>query len=198
MTLGAVALVGFSIVLARLTLTPSTASADIAGANLQPGRSLRQYAEEYTFLAACKQIGGNLLLGVPFGLILPVLVARRLRMLRVVLSAAVVMVLVELVQGAIVEGRAFDVDDVILNTTGALIAYLLVGRWIGHHFHALSRPEPEPVPAPDREPPQAPPPPPEPAPAAQPPVVPANGTEKWGSGWAGAVRRLKQGRRRVP
>ncbi|MFI6285881.1 VanZ family protein [Streptomyces sp. NPDC051018] len=140
MAVGAVALVAFSAVLAKLTLTPSAASADIAGSNLRPGHSLRAYAEEYTFLAACKQIGGNLLLGAPFGLILPVLVERRLRMVRVVLLTALVMVFVELTQGAIVEGRAFDVDDVFLNTGGALIAYLLLGRRIGHHFHALTDP----------------------------------------------------------
>ncbi|MFE1957214.1 VanZ family protein [Streptomyces sp. NPDC059479] len=132
-----VALVVFSAVLARLTLTPSPVSAEIAGANLRPGRSLRQYLEDYTFLAACKQIGGNLLLGAPFGLLLPVLVPRRMRVVRVVLLTAVVMVLVELAQGAMVEGRAFDVDDVILNTGGALIAYLLVGRRIGRRFRAL-------------------------------------------------------------
>ncbi|MCX4823939.1 VanZ family protein [Streptomyces sp. NBC_01142] len=137
---GFVALVAFSAVLARLTLTPSQTSADIAGANLRPGHSLRQYAEDYTFLAACKQIGGNLVLGAPFGLILPVLVPRRLRMVRVVVLTGLVMVLVELAQGAIVEGRAFDVDDVILNTGGALIAYLLLGRRIGHRFHALAVP----------------------------------------------------------
>jgi hypothetical protein len=43
----------------------------------------------------------------------------------------VVMALVELAQGAIVAGRAFDVDDVILNTTGALIGYVLLGRRLG-------------------------------------------------------------------
>ncbi|MEV5608961.1 VanZ family protein [Streptomyces sp. NPDC052225] len=134
------ALVAFSAVLARLTLSPSPASDRIAGANLRPGASLRQYAESYTFLAACKQIGGNLLLGAPFGLLLPVLVARRLRLLQVLLVTAAVMVLVELAQGALVRGRAFDVDDIILNTTGALIAYVLVGRRIGHGFHALSGP----------------------------------------------------------
>ncbi|MFJ8825854.1 VanZ family protein [Streptomyces sp. NPDC102467] len=137
------ALVLFSAVLARLTLTPSPASDRIAGSNLRPGASLRQYAESYTFLAACKQIGGNLLLGAPFGLLLPVLVARRMRMVRVLLLTAVVMVLVELAQGALVQGRAFDVDDVILNTAGALIAYVLVGRRIGHGYHALAGPPPE-------------------------------------------------------
>ncbi|MFD9717296.1 VanZ family protein [Streptomyces sp. NPDC059076] len=142
MAVALAALVVFSVVLARLTLTPSTASADIAGANLQPGRSLRQYAEEYTFLAACKQVGGNLLLGAPFGLLLPLLVPRKLRMLRVLVLTAVVMIFVELTQGALVEGRAFDVDDVILNTSGALIAYLLLGRRISHRFHTLAEPTP--------------------------------------------------------
>ncbi|WP_078849398.1 VanZ family protein [Streptomyces sp. NRRL F-5126] len=131
------ALVAFSALLAELTLTPSPASRNIAGANLHPGRSLREYVDDYTFLGACKQIGGNLLIGAPFGVILPVLVARRLRMVRVVLLTCVVMVLVELAQGAMVEGRAFDVDDVILNTAGALIGYLLVGRRIGRRYHRL-------------------------------------------------------------
>ncbi|WP_138905303.1 VanZ family protein [Streptomyces albidochromogenes] len=131
-----VGLVLFSAVLARLTLAPSQASEALVTTNLRPGASLRQYAEDYTFLAACKQIGGNLLLGMPFGLLLPVLVPRSLRLLRVVALTVVVMVLVELAQGAIVEGRAFDVDDVILNTTGALIGYFLLGRRIGRAVHA--------------------------------------------------------------
>ncbi|MBP0461694.1 VanZ family protein [Streptomyces bomunensis] len=136
------ALVAFSAVLAELTLTPSPASKNIAGANLHPGHSLREYVDDYTFLGACKQIGGNLLIGAPFGVILPVLVARRLRMVRVVLLTCVVMVLVELAQGAMVEGRAFDVDDVILNTAGALIGYLLVGRLIGRRYHRLAEARP--------------------------------------------------------
>ncbi|MBT2398509.1 VanZ family protein [Streptomyces sp. ISL-100] len=138
-----VGLVLFSAVLARLTLAPSHASEALVTTNLRPGASLRQYAEDYTFLAACKQIGGNLLLGMPFGLLLPVLVPRSLRMLRVVALTVVVMVLVELAQGAIVEGRAFDVDDVILNTTGALIGYFLLGRRIGRGVHARRGPHRE-------------------------------------------------------
>ncbi|MEV8340784.1 VanZ family protein [Streptomyces niveus] len=130
-------LVGFAAVLAELTLTPSPASSEIAGSNLRPGHSLRQYAEDYTFLAACKQVGGNVLMGAPFGLLLPVLVPRRFRMVRVVALTAVTMIVVELAQGAIVEGRAFDVDDVIMNTSGAFLAYLLLGRRFSHRFHTL-------------------------------------------------------------
>lgn len=135
-------LVVFSVVLAQVTLTPSPASEDLVHSNLRPGRSLRQYAEDYTFLAACKQAGGNLLLGAPFGVLLPILVARRLRMIRMVLLTAAVMVVVELVQGALVAGRAFDIDDVTLNTTGALLGYLLLGRRISHRYHTLNEPSP--------------------------------------------------------
>ncbi|WP_455351079.1 VanZ family protein [Streptomyces sp. SYSU K217416] len=133
-------LVAFSWVLAKLTLVPSPASEDLVTTNLRPGASLRKYAEDYTFLAAAKQVGGNLLLGVPFGVLLPVLVPRQLRLLRVVFLTVAVMVLVELAQGAIVQGRAFDIDDVILNTTGALIGYyLFLGRRLGRAVRSRRR-----------------------------------------------------------
>ncbi len=131
-------LVAFSVLLAKVTLTPSPASEDLVTANLRPGRSLRQYAEDYTFLAACKQAGGNLLLGVPFGLLLPFFVPRRLRMIRTTLLTAVAMAVVELIQGALVEGRAFDIDDVILNTAGALLGYFVLGRRISHRYYAYT------------------------------------------------------------
>lgn len=135
-----VSLVAFSVVLAKVTLTPSPASEDLVTSNLRPGRSLRQYAEDYTFLAACKQAGGNLLLGAPFGVLLPILVPRRLRMLRMTVLTVLVIAVIELVQGSLVAGRAFDIDDVILNTSGALIGYLLLGRRVSHHYHALAAP----------------------------------------------------------
>ncbi|WRZ08711.1 VanZ family protein [Streptomyces sp. NBC_00385] len=145
------AMVGFSVVLAKVTLTPSPASEDLVTSNLRPGRSLRQYAEDYTFLAACKQAGGNLVLGMPFGVLLPVLVPRRLRMVRMVLLTVLVIIVVELVQGALVAGRAFDVDDVILNTAGALLGYLVLGRRLSHRYHVLAaEPWRETVPAPAR------------------------------------------------
>ncbi len=75
---------------------------------------------------------------MPFGVLLPVLVPRRLRMIRMVLLTVLVIVVVELVQGALVAGRAFDIDDVILNTTGALLGYLLLGRRLSHRYHVLA------------------------------------------------------------
>ncbi|WP_432092393.1 VanZ family protein [Streptomyces sp. bgisy100] len=129
------AMVGFAVVLAKLTLVPSSASEPLTHSNLQPGDSIRDYVSQPAFRDTVKQIGGNIVLGVPFGLLLPVLVPRARGLLRVGVATAVVMVLVELVQGALVTGRAFDIDDVILNTSGALLGYLLLGRRLGRAVH---------------------------------------------------------------
>ncbi|WP_307847653.1 VanZ family protein [Streptomyces sp. F63] len=128
-------MVAFAVVLARLTLEPSAASEELIYSNLRPGDSIRNYLEQPAFQDTVKQIGGNILLGVPFGLLLPVLLPRTRGLLRVALVTALVMVLVELLQGSLVRGRAFDIDDVILNTTGALLGYLLLGRRLGRAVH---------------------------------------------------------------
>jgi glycopeptide antibiotics resistance protein len=138
-----VAMVAFAIVLARATLVPSAASEGIAHANLHPGSSLRQYVEDYTVVGAAKQLGGNVLLGVPFGVLLPVLAPKARGLLRVLATTALVMIMVELAQGAMVRGRAFDIDDVILNTSGALLGWLIVGRKLGRAVHR--RPDPAPA-----------------------------------------------------
>ncbi|MER6328240.1 VanZ family protein [Streptomyces sp. NPDC001034] len=126
-----VLMVAFAVVLARITLEPSPASASLAHSNLHPGRSLKAYLDQPELRDAVKQIGGNIVLGVPFGVLLPVLAPGARGIWRVLLTTATVMLLVETVQGALVTGRAFDVDDVILNTSGALVGYLLMGRRLG-------------------------------------------------------------------
>lgn len=128
-------MVVFAVVLARITLEPSPASVALTHSNLHPGRSLRAYAEQAQWRDAVKQLGGNVLLGVPFGVLVPVLAPRARGVLRVLALTALVMLMVELVQGALVTGRAFDVDDVILNTTGALAGWLLLGRRLGRGVH---------------------------------------------------------------
>ncbi|MCB5179252.1 VanZ family protein [Streptomyces sp. SMC 277] len=136
------ALVGtvvFSLVLARVTLEPSAASAGIAHSNVHPGASIRLYLEEYPVRVAAEQLGGNLLLGVPFGVLLPVLAPQTRGLLRVAAVTALVMTLVELIQGALVTGRAFDIDDVLLNTVGALLGFLLLGRRTSRAVHPRRR-----------------------------------------------------------
>jgi glycopeptide antibiotics resistance protein len=78
-------------------------------------------------------------MGIPFGVLLPVLIPRTRGLARVAAATALVMILVELVQGALIIGRAFGVDDVLLNTTGALMGYLLIGRRVGRAVHPRRR-----------------------------------------------------------
>ncbi|QGV82381.1 VanZ family protein [Streptomyces ficellus] len=135
MLLAFVAMVGFAVVLARLTLEPSAASESLTHSNLRPGDSIRDYLSQPAFRDTVKQLGGNIVLGIPFGVLLPVLVPRARGLLRVAVVTALVMLSVELVQGALITGRAFDIDDVLLNTTGALLGYLLIGRRLGRAVH---------------------------------------------------------------
>nr|WP_308298860.1 VanZ family protein [Streptomyces sp. GESEQ-35] len=134
-----VLMVAFAVVLARLTLEPSPASEALTHTNLRPGRSLKAYLDQPELRDAAKQIGGNLLLGIPFGILAPVIAPRTRGPLRILLLTATVMLLVELAQGLMVNGRAFDIDDVILNTTGALIGYLLLGRRLSRAVHSRDR-----------------------------------------------------------
>ncbi|MFD4552886.1 VanZ family protein [Streptomyces sp. NPDC058469] len=129
-------MVAFAVVLARLTLEPSPASKALVHTNLHPGRSLKAYLDQPAMRDAIKQIGGNVVLGIPFGVLVPVFAPRARGILRVLLLTATVMLLVEFAQGALITGRAFDIDDVILNTTGALIGWVLMGRRLGKAVHA--------------------------------------------------------------
>ncbi|MEU8776982.1 VanZ family protein [Streptomyces sp. NPDC048606] len=129
----------FSVVLARLTLEPSAASVPLVHSNVRPGHSISSYLHGTSTTEALRQLGGNLLLGLPFGVLLPVLLPVARGLLRVGVVMACLMTLVELIQGALVTGRVFDIDDVILNTAGALLGYLLIGRRLGRAVHPRRR-----------------------------------------------------------
>jgi glycopeptide antibiotics resistance protein len=116
----------FSYWAARLTLSPVQDNGQ-AGGNLDPGHSLRFYFDRPAGEAA-RQLGGNLALLAPLGVLLPVVSTRLRGPLRLALVGAMASLAIETVQGAAVLGRAFDIDDVILNTAGVVLAYLLVGR----------------------------------------------------------------------
>jgi glycopeptide antibiotics resistance protein len=134
-----VAMVGFAVVLSKLTLGPSAASESLVHSNLRPGDSIRRYLDQPDLRLTVKQLGGNIVLGMPFGVLLPALVPRTRGLLRVMAATAIVMLLVELVQGALVQGRAFDIDDVVLNTAGAMVGYLFLGRRLGRAVHPRRR-----------------------------------------------------------
>ncbi|MEU7701670.1 VanZ family protein [Streptomyces sp. NPDC015492] len=134
------AMVAFAVVLAGLTLEASPASVPLTHNNLTPGSSIENYLNQPGFVDTVKQLGGNIALGVPFGILLPLLSRRTRGFLRVAFVTATTMLLVELVQGALITGRAFDIDDVLLNTSGALIGYLLLGRRLGRAVRPRTQP----------------------------------------------------------
>ncbi|MHA6765052.1 VanZ family protein [Streptacidiphilus sp. PAMC 29251] len=135
---GTVALLAFAVcaaVVVKLTLTSSPASVGIAHTNLHPGKSIRLYLNQPSVREAALQIGGNILIGVPFGLLLPMITPRARGLLRVLLITTFVVLLLELAQHFFIEGRSFDVDDLILAAIGAVIGYVPIGRYLSLRVH---------------------------------------------------------------
>ncbi|WP_127360024.1 VanZ family protein [Actinacidiphila soli] len=120
-----IALLLYAIALAQVTLIPVASAADVTYNNVVPGRTIRFYIDHSSISTFLLEIGGNLLLCAPLGILLP-LASRRLDGLRqVTLVTGAAMLLVETIQGFLLTGRSFDVDDLILNTAGASLAYTL-------------------------------------------------------------------------
>jgi glycopeptide antibiotics resistance protein len=117
----------FSYWAAKITLTPINDHGQAVG-NTDPGHSLRFYLDRPSIREAIRQLGGNLVLFAPLGVILPVVFSRLRGPLRLVIVTGLITMSVEIAQGTLVRGRAFDIDDVILNTVGVVLAYLLIGR----------------------------------------------------------------------
>ncbi|GAA4596308.1 hypothetical protein GCM10023194_68170 [Planotetraspora phitsanulokensis] len=79
--------------------------------------------------AAFVQIVGNLLVFAVLGAMLPVRSARFASLGTVAAVAATSSLTVEVLQYALRIGRVSSVDDVILNTAGAVLAALVTRRW---------------------------------------------------------------------
>ena len=95
--------------------------------NLQPFQEIRRFAvywKNVGFLAAFLNLGGNVLGFMPFGFLMPVLSARMRRAVTVVLLGFSVSLAVETIQ-LVTRVGIFDVDDLMLNTLGAALGYLV-------------------------------------------------------------------------
>jgi glycopeptide antibiotics resistance protein len=96
-------------------------------ANLIPFRTIHGYlyhSNLYNFDVWFQVFFGNLVLFLPFGFLSPLL-SRRLRSFpRFLIVLWLVLLGVELIQKFTLTG-AFDVDDIILNTIGALVGYVI-------------------------------------------------------------------------
>jgi len=132
---GLAGVVAFAWMISRLTLQPQPGAGKYVHDNTHPGQTLRLYLNQPSVKAALLEIGGNIVLLAPLGVLLPVLSNRFRGPLRVLLTVGLVSLCIEVVQGTMIAGRAFDADDVILNTLGAVVAYLLIGRRVSRWAH---------------------------------------------------------------
>jgi glycopeptide antibiotics resistance protein len=108
--------------------------------NLVPARTVVGMIRDFPRLVI-QQLLGNVVLFVPLGLLLPLLSARCRRFAMTAAVALSVSVGIELVQLALLltltSRRSVDVDDVILNVTGACLGYTV---WRGAHALEWIRP----------------------------------------------------------
>ncbi|MDQ0418158.1 glycopeptide antibiotics resistance protein [Croceifilum oryzae] len=100
----------------------------VAGFNFIPFSTIETYTGRNSFW---KQIGGNIALFAPFGFLIPLIWAKINRFIKTAGLALCLSVLIELLQmlGNELSGwrlRVIDIDDVILNVTGACIGYILL------------------------------------------------------------------------
>ncbi|WP_010632056.1 VanZ family protein [Sporolactobacillus vineae] len=87
--------------------------------NLTLSKSIRLMLRSGDSLLILKNVAGNVALFLPLGLLLPALLRGRFRFLKTVASGFLFSLAIELVQ-YFIASRIFDIDDLLLNTLGAL------------------------------------------------------------------------------
>ena len=98
--------------------------------NLVPFATVRLFIEGYsegiiTFGALLENLLGNLCVFMPFSLFIPMLIPRLNSAVGVLLCTALTVVLIEVLQLIFLTG-AMDIDDLVLNTLGAMLLYAVV------------------------------------------------------------------------
>lgn len=102
--------------------------------NLVPFREIARYIrfrDTIGYYIVVINLIGNILAFIPFGFFWPIIGIRKYAFARTVISGFLTSLLIEISQLLVFVG-SFDVDDLILNTLGSVIGYLLfrlVYRW---------------------------------------------------------------------
>lgn len=108
-----------------MILTPGTGQEGVSLIPLADLAEVVQAPPETVFV----QVGGNLLVFAALGALLPVRTARLASPPRVAAVAAAASLLVETLQYVLELGRFSSVDDVLINTAGAVGAAMITRRW---------------------------------------------------------------------
>lgn len=95
--------------------------------NLVPFTEIRRfwiYWERVGFWKSFINLAGNVLAFLPFGFFLPILSRRVRRGVRCIFSGFLLSLMIETIQ-LVTKVGCFDVDDLMLNTLGAAVGYLM-------------------------------------------------------------------------
>lgn len=93
------------------------------GVNLVPFRTMKSYIKYSGFFHSLTNIFGNILIFVPLGILLPILYKNYKKITKVLIHAILLSLFIESIQFFI--GRSVDIDDLILNSLGALGGYFI-------------------------------------------------------------------------
>lgn len=112
--------------------------------NLQLFKEIKRfitYRETIGFKGFFINVIGNVLAFIPFGLVLPFISPANRKLINISLLSFELTLCVEIVQYLLKVG-IFDVDDILLNTIGGILGYLifLICRWTYYKLCARRKP----------------------------------------------------------
>jgi glycopeptide antibiotics resistance protein len=95
--------------------------------NLEPFAEIKRYTsciEELGYVNVILNLIGNVVCFMPLGFVLPILTHRRWGVIRITAISCLASVVVEVMQ-LVTKLGSCDVDDIIMNTLGGLLGYIL-------------------------------------------------------------------------
>ncbi|MDY4096882.1 MAG: VanZ family protein [Lachnospiraceae bacterium] len=111
----------------------------LSTANFTLGKSIRMYIRYYPRLNGFQNLFGNILAFIPFGYLLPLCFGQCRSWWRVLLWSLILVLGIEFFQLFSAFG-AFDVDDILLNTLGAMVGYFVYKIFIGKKWKKQEAP----------------------------------------------------------
>lgn len=121
----------FNEILNRIESIKSNREIGVLNLNLTPFKQINNYRRNISNLFAIKNIFGNIIAFLPFGFFIPAIYNKNF--ISTLLISLISILTIETLQFITMLGY-FDIDDIILNTTGCLIGYFIykiINRIIG-------------------------------------------------------------------
>ena len=107
------------------------------GVNLVPFRTIRNYVKYSGFLHTMINVFGNIIIFVPFGILLAEIFPKTRNILKILGITFATSFFVEFIQFFI--GRSVDIDDLILNLLGSVIGYFIWKKILRFKFAKKNR-----------------------------------------------------------